>query len=220
MPEPVGLIDKSGLRRDALRSVGQLLNATGALLRLDPAGATMQAIAERANVSVATAYRYFPTLQQLHTEFLYSVLVNARDYSLACQLNGKELFLDTTTKWVQILAIYGKALSQIRSPQGFLDRLDRGDITAVVVFETWERPIREALREIGVSERHFRHALLLFNSLFHSREVIDLHETEGFSADEIANLLAESFYGAVQGWARGSLSTQVVARYSQDPFLP
>ncbi|MFJ6538428.1 TetR/AcrR family transcriptional regulator [Paenarthrobacter sp. NPDC091711] len=208
MSDPAGLLDRTGLRKDALRSVGQLLNATGALLRSDPAGATMQAIADRAQVSVATAYRYFPTLQNLHTEFLYSVLVNARDYSLASHLGGKRLFEDVCVKWVEILEIYGKALTQIRSPRGFLERLDKGESTAVVMSETWERPIREAMREIGVSERYYRNGLQLFNTLFHSREVGDLRDTEGLSSTEISALLVESFYAAVQGWAQASASVR------------
>lgn len=200
MADP-GLIDKTGLRKDALRNIGQLLQATGALLRSDPAEATMQAIAERANVSPATAYRYFPTLQHLHAEFLYSVLVNVRAYSLASQLSGKELFEDVCRNWVQMLEIYGKALTQIRSPRGFLERLDSGETITNVMNEAWDRPVREVLRELGVSENHFRHALLLRNTLFDSREIDDLRQVEGFDTAQIVRHLSETFYGAVRGWA-------------------
>lgn len=60
------------------------------------------------------------------------------------------------------------------------------------------------MREIGVSERHFRHALSLFNELFHSREVGDLHETDGLSSAEISALLSETFYAAITAWAQAS----------------
>ena len=191
---------KSGLRKDALRNIGQILNATGALLRSDPAGATMQAIADRANVSLATAYRYFPTLQSLHNEFLHSVVVNVRDYSLASQLSGKPLFRDIVTKWVQILDVYGKAMIQIRSRQGFLERLDASDPVTTAITEVWERPIREVLREIGVSERFFRPALFLFNMIFDPREIEDLRSTEGLPGDEIVAVLSQAYFGAVLGW--------------------
>jgi len=191
---------KPGLRKDALRNIGQLLNAAGALLRSDPAEATMQAIADRANVSLATAYRYFPTLQSLHTAFLQSVIVNIRDYSLASPLAGKALFYDVSSKWVQILDLYGKAMIQIRSRQGLLERLDAGEPVASGIIEVWDRPLREVLREMGISEHHFRHAIFLFNMIFDPREIEDLRSTEGIPGDDIVALLSEAFYGAVQGW--------------------
>ena len=191
---------KPGLRKDALRNIGQLLNAAGALLRSDPAEASMQAIADRANVSLATAYRYFPTLQSLHTAFLQSVIVNMRDYSMSSQLAGKALFHDVCSKWVEILDVYGQAMIQIRSRRGLLERLDADDPITSGVLEVWDRPIREMLRESGISEHYFRHALFLFNMIFDPREIEDLRTTEGIPSDHIVALLTEAFYGALHGW--------------------
>ncbi|MCP2353606.1 AcrR family transcriptional regulator [Nonomuraea thailandensis] len=51
-------------RRDAVRNRQRLLEATGKILRTRPAEATMPVIAEQTGLSVATAYRYFPTLEE------------------------------------------------------------------------------------------------------------------------------------------------------------
>lgn len=208
------VISKPGLRKDALRNIGQLLNAAGALLRSDPAEATMQAIADRANVSLATAYRYFPTLQSLHTAFLQSVIVNIRDYSLGSQLAGKALFHDVCSKWVQIVDVYGQAMIQIRSRRGLLERLDAEDTVTNAIIEVWDRPIRELLREMGISEHYFRHALFLFNMIFDPREIEDLRSTEGIHSDDIVALLSEAFYGAVQGWV--SVAAKRDRQFSND----
>lgn len=203
MPD-VGLIDKSGLRRDALRNIGQLLRATGDLLRSNPSEASMQNIAEKANVSPATAYRYFPTLQHLHTEFLYSILVAVRDFSFGSQARGTQLFEAVCLNWVETLEMYGPALTQIRSTQGFLERLDVDDSVATVIRDTWERPVREVLRELGISEKHTRHCLFLSNTLLDSREIGDLLQTEGLTRKQLAFLLSEAFYGAARGWSQAA----------------
>ncbi|HKU26165.1 MAG TPA: TetR/AcrR family transcriptional regulator, partial [Candidatus Sulfotelmatobacter sp.] len=78
----------------------------------------MADIAKEANVSPATAYRYFPTLEDLHSEYLFSVVLNLRDYSLASSLSGKRIFHDVVRAWIGVLDTYGKAMTQIRSRNG------------------------------------------------------------------------------------------------------
>lgn len=195
------LTGRTSLRNDAARNVNSLLIAAGKLLRSDPEHASMAEIAREANLSVATAYRYFPTLQDLHSEYIFSVVMNLRDYSLASPLSGKAMFVDVVAKWFGILETYGKAMTQVRSRQGFLARWDADDPVIALMSEVWDRPLREALRELGVSEKHFRHALFLFNIIFDAREVIDIH-AEGYSESDGVELLTETFYGAVRGFAQ------------------
>lgn len=191
-------------RRDVVRNKRRLINAAGELLREDPKNASMSAIAEKAQLSVATAYRYFPTLEELHGAYLHSVLVNLRDYTLASPLHGTALFEDVIARWVKLLETYGPAMIQVRSKEGFLTRLHADDEVIRTVHDAWERPIREVLRELGVPESRFDFALLLYNALFDPREINDLLHNRGkLSTDEAIHTLIHAYYGALKGMTAG-----------------
>jgi hypothetical protein len=139
-------------------------------------------------------------LEELHNAYLHSVLANLRDYSLASPLHGKELFEDVVTRWVTLLETYGTAMIQVRSREGFLSRLHAGDEVTRTVYDAWERPIREVLRELGLSEDRFEFALLFYNTLFDSREVSDmLHNSGGLSESEVVKTLTRAYYGSLRG---------------------
>lgn len=187
-------------RRDTVRNKRRLLNAAGELLREDPKNASMPAIADKAQLSVATAYRYFPTLEELHSAYLHSVLVNLRDYTLASPLHGTALFEDVIARWVKLLETYGPAMIQVRSKEGFLTRLHAHDEVIQTVHDAWERPIREVLRELGVPEEHFDFALMFYNSMFDPREINDmLHNRGTLSQEGVLHTLIQAYYGALRG---------------------
>ncbi|GAA1256452.1 TetR/AcrR family transcriptional regulator [Arthrobacter pascens] len=189
-------------RRDTVRNKRRLLNAAGELLREDPQNASMPAIAQKAELSVATAYRYFPTLEELHKEYLHGVLVNLRDYSLGSPLHGKALFEDVVARHVKLLETYGPAMIQLRSREGFLTRLHRGDEVIGTLHEAWERPVREVIRELGLSEGLFDFALMFCNSHFDPREVDDLLKNRGSLSEAAAiRMFINAFYGALKGMA-------------------
>lgn len=168
-------------------------------MRSDPKNATMPAIAQKAELSVATAYRYFPTLEELHSAFLHGVQVNLRDYALASTLHGKALFEDVVACWVRLLGTYGPAMIQVRSREGFMKRLRGGDEVIRTVNDAWERPIREVMRELGVSEDWYEHAILFYNALFDPREINDMLTSFPQTPAELTiATMVEGFYGAVQ----------------------
>lgn len=73
-------------RRDALRNRARLIAVAGEAFREEGLGASVNAIAERAGVNVATLYRHFPTKEQLIVAVLEGVLEpleEARDRALA-----------------------------------------------------------------------------------------------------------------------------------------
>jgi AcrR family transcriptional regulator len=190
-----------GKRRDAVRNRQRLLGAVGDVLRVEPDALSIQIVADRAGLSVATAYRYFPSLDDLLTSYMRGVVVELRDYSHDCTKTGTALFEDVANHWAHQLRLHGPAMAQLRSRRGFLRRLLDGDELTSIVRDAWERPIRGVLRQLGIPDDHFNHALFLYNVLFDPREVLDLVDT-GLQESEAVSRLVAAYYGAVQGWAK------------------
>ena len=88
-----------GKRRDAVRNRQQLLDAVGDVLRVDPDALSVQAVADRAGLSVATAYRYFPSLEELLESYMRAVIVELRDFSHDCTETGTALFEAVAHHW-------------------------------------------------------------------------------------------------------------------------
>jgi AcrR family transcriptional regulator len=190
-----------GKRRDAVRNRQRILDAVGDVLGTEPDALSIPTVADRAGLSVATTYRYFPSLEELLTSYMRGVVVELRDYSHDCPATGTALFEDVANHWARQLRLHGPAMAQLRSRQGFLRRLlDNEELTSIVR-DAWERPIRAVLRQLNVSDDHFNHALFLYNVLFDPREVLDLIDTGLQESEAVARLVA-AYYGAVEGWAK------------------
>jgi len=79
------LRDPRAPRRDAVRNRARLVEAAAQTFRDDGLGASVNAVADRAGVNVATLYRHFPTKRELIVAVLAAVLeplVAARDRAL------------------------------------------------------------------------------------------------------------------------------------------
>ena len=163
---------------------------------------SVPAIAKRAGLSPATAYRYFPSLDELLTVYLHDVIVALRDYSHDCPRTGKALFEDVVREWGRLLTVYGTATIHLRSRQGFLERLRGGDEVIGTVRDAWERPVRSVMRALDIPDDQFDYALFLNNIIFDPREVLDL-TGQGLSLDEALDRLVTAYYGALRGWVGG-----------------
>ncbi|MEU8691140.1 TetR/AcrR family transcriptional regulator [Streptomyces sp. NPDC048665] len=194
--------DTTGSRRrsDAQRNRKRLLDATGEMLRSQPGNVSVPVVAKLAGLSSATAYRYFPSLDELLTAYLHEVIVALRDYSHDCPKTGTALFEDVVREWGRLLTVYGTAMIQLRSREGFLQRLRSNDAVIGAVRDAWERPVRSVMRKLGIPDEQFDHALFLYNILFDPREVLDL-VAEGLPLDEALDRLVGAYYGALRGWS-------------------
>lgn len=72
------------MRRDARLNRERLIEAAGKILSTQPDQASIPLIAETAGVSVATAYRFFPSLDELLGAFVLKVIIVLRDFSHDC----------------------------------------------------------------------------------------------------------------------------------------
>jgi AcrR family transcriptional regulator len=195
----MGTSRTSSTRSDAIRNRRGLLAAAGELLREAPDTVTVLAVARRAGLSPATAYRYFPTLEQLRAAYLHEVVLALRDYSQACGATGTDLFEETLHEWGRLLEEHGTAMVALRSRRGFLERLRANDDVITTVRDAWERPIRAVMATLNTPPEYFDHALQLCNLLVDPREILDLLAT-GMTMPHVLDHLTRTYYGAITAW--------------------
>ncbi|WP_144720980.1 TetR/AcrR family transcriptional regulator [Agrococcus jejuensis] len=188
-------------RQDAIRNEQALVDAVGALLREAPDEATMPAVAARAGLSLATAYRYFPTLDQLHRRFMLSVVERADATTSAYPERGQALFERILAHWIDVVEVYGPAMVLVRSREGFLTRFGHGEGQAVALDRMWGRAIRDLMVDSGVPESRYPLALTLYNALLNSREILDVRAATGMAGDELVSHLSRVYRAALQGLA-------------------
>jgi len=187
-------------RSDSVRNRRRLLDAAGDVLRTQPLEASMPLIAQKAELSLATAYRYFSTLDELHNAYMHQVGLTLRNYSDDSPRTGMALFEDVAAEWARLLRTYGTAMIQVRSRRGFIERLRARDMVITTICTAWERPIRQVMRELEVPEDQFEYAMSLCNALFDPRDILDLIES-GLSEDQVLDRLCSAYFGALGGWS-------------------
>ncbi len=193
---------RRGPRQDVARNKASLLAATGELLLADPRSATMPAIAARAGLSVATAYRYYPTLDELHREYLLDVLERLVSYSGQLSLEGIDRFEAILGKWFELVVEYGPAMVLIRSREGFLARKARGERHAQIIDAAWGQAIRGLMQIEDVDGSLYDYALATCNAMFNSRELLDLHQAARRAPARIVRDLTEIYRGTLRGMAK------------------
>jgi AcrR family transcriptional regulator len=177
----------------------RLLDAAGEVMRADPQQASMAVIADRAGVSPATAYRYFPSLADILNGYLQRVYVQLRDASHDCPATGRELYLSVIEEWLRLVAIYGRAMVQLRPRSGLLARLHQHDVVITTSRDAWERPLRAVLRQEALPDELFDYAFFLHNMMFDAREVLDLSD-DGMTQIDIRTHLSSAFIGSLKAW--------------------
>nr|WP_277603969.1 TetR/AcrR family transcriptional regulator [Agrococcus sp. ARC_14] len=166
-----------------------------------PEEATMPTVAERAGLSLATAYRYFPTLDQLHRRFMLSVVERAHATTSTYEERGRALFERILDHWIDVIEVYGPAMVLVRSREGFLTRFSEGEGQAMALDGMWGRAIRDLMAEAGVGEERYPLALALYNTLLNSREILDLRAGGRMEKPELVAHLSRVYRAALGGLA-------------------
>jgi AcrR family transcriptional regulator len=190
------------LRSDTLRNRRRLLESVGELAREAPDQLTMQAVASRAEIGPATAYRYYSSVDDVLAAYVLSVVEELRDFSVTSTAEGRPLFDSVVDKWVDLLAEHGPALVQLRSRRGYLERLHDGNEIITAVRDAWTGPVRELLDDLGLPAEMIEYAVFLGNLMYDPREVQDLLQQTDLSRREVVTRLTEAYCGALRGWAR------------------
>ncbi|WP_218148101.1 TetR/AcrR family transcriptional regulator [Lentzea xinjiangensis] len=190
------------MRSDTRRNRRRLLEAVGELAREAPDELTMQAVAARAEIGPATAYRYFSSMEEVLAAYVLSVVEELSDFTSTSTAQGRPLFDAVVDKWVDLLAQHGPALVQLRSRRGYLERLHDGNEIIATMRDAWSEPVRGLLDDIGLPHEMLEDALFLNNMIFDPREVQDLLQERRLSRREVITRLTEAYCGALRGWAR------------------
>ncbi|BCW84052.1 TetR/AcrR family transcriptional regulator [Paenarthrobacter ureafaciens] len=189
------------MRSDTQRNRRQLVKAAGQLFASRRGPISMTDVAKHAEISTATAYRHFASVEDILAEYRFGVGEKLRDFSLKQQeLTGVELLTVVSRKWVDLVTRHGGAMLYTRSGEGYLARLRSGAFYLTVQADALERPLREACEELGLPPIGDE-AMFLWNILFDPREILDLINTVGLSKDQATRRLIAALRGALTGWA-------------------
>ena len=114
-----------GLRSDTLRNRKLIIRSAGRLFA-EGRQATMADIARAAEVSTATAYRHFASVDEVLARFRFDVGSELLEFSQQQQATGLELLRLVSSKWVTLVVAHGRAMVHTRSGEGYLARLRTG----------------------------------------------------------------------------------------------
>ncbi|MDD7837218.1 TetR/AcrR family transcriptional regulator [Paenarthrobacter sp. AB444] len=189
------------MRSDTQRNRRQLVKAAGQLFASRRGPISMADVAKQAEISTATAYRHFASVEDILAEYRFGVGEKLRDYSLKQQeASGVELLTMVSRKWVDLVTRHGGAMLYTRSGEGYLARLRSGAYYLTVQADALERPLREAVEELGLHPVGDE-AMFLWNILFDPREILDLINTVGLTKDQATLRLISALKGALAGWS-------------------
>jgi AcrR family transcriptional regulator len=188
------------MRSDTARNRRALIAAAGRLFAKTTDPVTMSDIAQEAQVSTATAYRQFASVDEVLSAFRYSVGLELRDYAATVTGSGYERLHAISRHWVDLVVEHGRAMVGRRSPQGYLERLRAGVEYLTVQADALADPLAETIAELKLPALGDE-ALFLWNILFDPREILDLVDTVRLSPSQAADRLTATLRGALIGWA-------------------
>ncbi|KRE68676.1 transcriptional regulator [Arthrobacter sp. Soil736] len=194
------------MRSDTQRNRRQLIKAAGELFASRRGPINMTDIAKHAEISSATAYRHFASVEDILAEYRFGVGEKLRDFSLKQETSGLELLEAVSRKWVDLVTRHGGAMLYTRSGEGYLARLRKGAFYLTVQADALERPLRETCDELGLPPLGDE-AMFLWNILFDPREILDLIRTVGLSKDQATARLVSALKGAMIGWSEDRSSS-------------
>lgn len=186
-------------RSDTLRNRLALFAALEKILSDGPQEITLTEIATAAQVSPATAYRYFGSMEGLVVAYRERVSLEFKEERETLAGSGVELLRDTCDLWLNIVWSRGGALSQVRSRVGYLKRLLAGSEDLLAQEAAVGPALRSACEELGI-EYPGPVGIFAWSQIYDPRDVLDLRENVAAEV-ELGELLFDSFLAALYRWS-------------------
>lgn len=187
-------------RADSVNSRQKLLDALGRLLEHQGLDVTLPELAREAGVSTATAYRHFTDIEELRTEFynrIFDRVICAME-ELAGQYTGLDLFHRLCQAWVDLELPWARAATYIRSAEGILERVQRGEALSSSYHRIVTGVLEQLIADGVIPPQDTDYSALLWLTIFDERVFVDLHTTKGLGAYEISHLLGKSLLAALK----------------------
>ncbi|MHC9045589.1 TetR/AcrR family transcriptional regulator [Microbacterium saperdae] len=199
------------MRSDTERNRRRLIKAAAYLVARRGSSVRMTDVAERAEVSPATAYRHFGSVDEILSQFRFDVGERLLDFSQKSEEHGLARLQVVCAYWVRLVVKHGGAMVHTRSEQGYLERLRASTQYLTVQGDALLPAISEAANELGV-EDPADEALFLWNIMFDPREIFDLLNTVGLTEEQASRRLFSAFCGALVGWAADKSGVSLAER--------
>lgn len=184
-----------GSRPDAVRNRQRLIDCVGELLASgEPV--TLSAVSEKSGVSRATTYRNFESAADAIDTYIGEFLGEFED-AVSTEGAVTASLDEATAAWGDLVAIRSIALTHVRSTEGFLARVHRGE----PLISRIDRVIRTALaHEPGfetASDAQLDYGVFLWNLLLDPREMLDLAQATGVSIARATEQLSKTYRAAL-----------------------
>lgn len=188
-------------RSDSRATHARLIAATGRLLeRHQNLNFNMSDLGREAEVSSATVYRYFHSIEEAIETYISGFVddvVNERMSRSESERSGAEGLYTIGEDYVKVADRWGPGLIHIRSPIGFLARRRAGDRIIVTVADLVSEAIESGMEELELEVLDLDFALLLWNGIFDPREISELRNVQKWSVAEVSDRLTSAFIGAI-----------------------
>ncbi len=188
------------LRSDSRQSRQKLLDALGRLLEDRGLDITMPEAAREAGVSPATAYRHFADIEDLRTEFYNQIFarVIASMEEVTQRYSGLELFHRVCQTWVELELPWARAATYIRSSEGILERVGRGEPLSSSYHRIVTGVLEELIADGVIPAQDTDYAALMWLTIFDERVFVDLHSAKGLGAYDISHRLGGFLLNALK----------------------
>jgi AcrR family transcriptional regulator len=153
-------------------------------------------VADSVGISVATAYRYFASVDDViraHVLRLPEHAAASFARSARVDDDGIVRFHRWNRAWVGASLEFGPTAVQLRSPEGFLARRAQQEPTVSFVCEHVE-PLLRLLTDNPTTDDLVA-TLLVWNAVSDPREVLDLHTTARWGRERIARFITTTICG-------------------------
>jgi len=159
----------------------------------------LQHIAHEADISTATAYRHFASLDDAMHAYAHQTVLAMGQFASGLEVTGHERLEALSREWVRLVRERGPAMVHLRSHRGFLERRRAGERIITDTCAYLEPAVAGVLAEESVPASELEFALYVWNVLFDPREVLDLLGTLSWSEDAVTDRLLAAFDAAVRG---------------------